>query len=1018
MIRELKYILAVLIGVGMMVSCADEPIIQGSGDIPEGYAKVSAKVSFKPFGSALNGGSRTAGDAIKEIQSLYVVLYDEDKNLIDVFNAGEQNDQGGYKYDYIYEQEESRDDVEPGNNAEHIAEQKTPCAKFKKTIPYGRYYIYAVANYDLTDKDYSTIEKLRSLQLTWNANDVKSNNEMFGYFTNGKTNSKPNGWEADPVIIASPTVDLYAWIRRAASKVTVAYDGSKLNDNVYITIKSVQINQIPKNCKLGVDYGVENEDGLIKLGEIIEYATSGNDGPVITKGGVTWGSTYIEGWKEPYDPAGENGKAHTETSQALFFYENLQGKGEEGTATDKSVNKLIYLDKGKPNGTYVEVQAYYENRSLEGNSAGDIKYRFMLGKDAEIDYNAERNYHYKLTLHFNKDANDVDWRIDYEEKPGLYVPDVYYVSYLYADSTEMPLKIVIPEEHIVNNLTAEIIENNWFPDADRSSLNEIYYGRTINDFYAKDKSAPVVESIDNGNKAIPWVGFLSLRNELSLNGNRIIKSGNNDSEDGFGGSISAYAESTEPYNWWTDKNLGVRGDYIGDLGGNTGVNTKSVVYKIKYYTRLKQLYSESGFTGNNPYVGYKRTARVKFRAEIERPDGEKYYFDDEVKVIQVPRLVNPTGIWRSGNNTEPFQVALKEQEGWGGDFKDLISEGPWTAKMIKSTDSKWFSITPEEGVTGSKVVFTYTPNGTTNKPRCAIIEVKYHNNSCSHLIFVRQGYEPIKIVDETEWYSFNLKTKDTMTDYPLDEGSLYRYGKFEYPISEINNVPPSTLGVGVVPGSTPLLLADGTSKTWAEIGSVPRGSTFNTPMSGAQLPLYEDWNNLKEKAGHGYGVLYADGASMPAVTTTNSFGYRAAQGDRTRGMRGVFVYNKENGAHIFFPIGAVGHGHRKQEHAGGVNFGMLRYASVDKLMNDVVPEWYKYRPMLYGLRDQYGALYWVSDGNAWDMNFDQLDFNHYGIGNAWTDSDGVDETNDTDGSPNNAILSDACFVRLIKWRQR
>ena len=152
MIRELKYILAVLIGVGMMVSCADEPIIQGSGDIPEGYAKVSAKVSFKPFGSALNGGSRTAGDAIKEIESLYVLFYDENQNLIEELGFDATNEDG---YDYVAEEE--RNDGQSGNDG-HLAEQKTPCAKFQKTIPYGKYYIFAVANFDLTDKDYSTIE--------------------------------------------------------------------------------------------------------------------------------------------------------------------------------------------------------------------------------------------------------------------------------------------------------------------------------------------------------------------------------------------------------------------------------------------------------------------------------------------------------------------------------------------------------------------------------------------------------------------------------------------------------------------------------------------------------------------------------------------------------------------------------------------------------------------------------------------------------------------------------------------
>ncbi len=45
----------------------------------------------------------------------------------------------------------------------------------------------------------------------------------------------------------------------------------------------------------------------------------------------------------------------------------------------------------------------------------------MLGKNADDDYNAERNFHYKLTLRFRGHANDVDWHIEYDEDKGIYV---------------------------------------------------------------------------------------------------------------------------------------------------------------------------------------------------------------------------------------------------------------------------------------------------------------------------------------------------------------------------------------------------------------------------------------------------------------------------------------------------------------------------------------------------------------------------------------------------------------------
>ena len=49
-------------------------------------------------------------------------------------------------------------------------------------------------------------------------------------------------------------------------------------------------------------------------------------------------------------------------------------------------------------------------------SNGPIKYHFMLSlKDAVKNCDAERNYHYKVTLKFNGNANDNSQHIDYRE---------------------------------------------------------------------------------------------------------------------------------------------------------------------------------------------------------------------------------------------------------------------------------------------------------------------------------------------------------------------------------------------------------------------------------------------------------------------------------------------------------------------------------------------------------------------------------------------------------------------------
>lgn len=59
-------------------------------------------------------------------------------------------------------------------------------------------------------------------------------------------------------------------MRRAASKVTVAYDASGLNEGVFVYLKSVQIRDIPKTCFLGNTNKIEEQGDLFE-GEIIRY---------------------------------------------------------------------------------------------------------------------------------------------------------------------------------------------------------------------------------------------------------------------------------------------------------------------------------------------------------------------------------------------------------------------------------------------------------------------------------------------------------------------------------------------------------------------------------------------------------------------------------------------------------------------------------------------------------------------------------------------------------------------------
>ena len=76
--------------------------------------------------------------------------------------------------------------------------------------------------------------------------------------------------------------------------------------------------------------------------------------------------------------------------------------------------------------------------------------------------------------------------------------------------------------------------------------------------------------------------------------------------------------------------------------------------------------------------------------------------------------------------------------------------------------------------------------------------------------------------------------------------------------------------------------------------------------------------------------------------------------------------------------------------------GVLRYSTSNSYLTEYAN--YEYRPMLSDLMDQNGAIYWTdTDGNGWDINYNQLDFNVYLSSNAWKDG-----------------TSDALFVRLVK----
>ena len=1002
--------------------------------IGEGKASVSATLDFKPMSAALTQ-TRATGGALKDIRSLHVLLYDQNRIL-----------KKQWRIEQYKVSDENRTDTDAENG--HKAETQTKRATFKlpEEISFGKYYMYAVANIPdlLTNTAYSeaikTVDGLKNIPLTWDFKDVANNGQMIGFFT--KKTASALSANDESLVVNEKSVKLHAWLRRAASKVTVAFDGSNLKEGVFIYIQSVQIKDIPSQCYLGKDNNVGREGYTLDMpgsgpdmsdGETITYHEGEHDlqnfeyGEGCASHRITVGSPYLG--------------SHEETAPALYFYENMQGTGVTMPDKRQDANGDGKLDfPGLPNkpedpnkewnyrlkdavpyGTYIEVHAHYISNNSERLGNGHIIYRFMLGQNETNDYNAKRNCHYKLTLKFKNFANEADWHIEYEEpEPGVMTPEPYYISYLYNHSMMYPIKVNTGGRKI-EYIKAEILENNWAP---YNASSDIYY-----------TGAP------NG-VAAPWNGFLSLHkttetvlyeNEIGSNEqyyNTVPKRGEREYKD------FVLPEGITSKEFTTD--VSHPDDKYRVEKHPTEANTYNIY--IPMYTRAKQMISTTGYTGNNPYVAYQRKARVKITTKLE---GLDKIFENEVPIYQVRRVVNPKGIYRSLKNNKSFHVVLKRLPRENDQmFKTFQSEGQWKAYVVKETNGKGITLSvtdpnttelkddPEYGKaiygkTGSVIDFNVNfeqSSDNLSENRYAIIRVEYHNYTCQHLIFVRQGDEPDDLVaGGVKWYAMNMKTTSELASNPLDEGSLFKFGNWSHPIDALSNKNPFEPWINVKPEDFKVYPEDGLTNAatgdkmeWTDIiqSNTTNDGFGNPQMANARVATGADFWELRKYSyiEQGYGVLYGDDATKTADDIVEVYGYDYEHNTMGRGMRGCFAYNSETGKSLFFPIGASGYGHRKQSFNTGwgdhesLN-GVLRYASGRTKLYEAPTE----RPLFYDLYKRPGAIYWLNkeiprnqltptDGSSlgWDINYFSFDFNFISTSNLIRENG-----------------SDACFVRCV-----
>lgn len=852
----------------LLSSCKDE-LLYDPSLIGEGEGTVSFDMRFESIVPALEE-TRTNGTAIKKIEKVSVVVYNKNGNLYKIYRSADDELKN-------FMTSLSNNAVAPDRPAGTVTtETGTDVASFTlENIPYGIYYFYVVANLDITDEQAKTPEDLKNIVVPWEpdwtptddqSEKYLSNKAMFGYFR-ANDSEATLGFDAPPITVNKTQTTLSAWVRRLASKLTLAFDPSGLNESVFIYIKSATIYHIPKTCYLGKD-NKPSQNELFQTGETIKYYTSEGN---------------VETWLELDKSSGIQGnKDHLDSDNALFFFENMQGdyegqkayykpqiKGETGTSIntptlDAEGNIINDYKDRVPAGTYIEVEAYYNSQNPEQLSSGPIKYRFMLGQNTTYNYDVIRNHHYKLTLKFKGWANEPDWHIVYEEpEPTIYVPQKYYISYLYGQSMEMPVRLLGLDETARQNyyLYSEIIENNWAPyDPDSNDglpPTQIPLGAytDINGF-AWNRDAYDSNYLSYGTDApVNYLGFLSVRqNNETIVGNSMeyCEEANKELEKYYNGQSATFGTQTLHVNprgeaCYFLNTLDTRipiSQFPGDApteqdDGTYTVSVKddgSTVVNVPFYTRSKELVSQSDFTGNNVYYAYQRKAMVRFTLRELGPSRQPSKDDKivpfrvrdldgniienvsyrDVPIYQVRRIVNPKAIWRAYNNTDEFKVQLMHLEGAGSNtYTTFESEGKWRVSvlvdpkdLIRINGKKLQPGEYIEGATGTAIEFTYKPSGTIGvaENRGGIIKVEYHDYSCNHLIFVNQGYDSPVTLAGIDWSCYNAiaaqgdpdqpnsdqparieNTNVVVTNSPLSIGSFFKRCQYNWAILEENN---------------------------------------------------------------------------------------------------------------------------------------------------------------------------------------------------------------------------------------
>lgn len=966
--KYLRYILTSILGAFALQACVDDDLLD-DGPIGPGEADVAMTVSFYP--NVTNDlGSRSPGKAIETIRTLQVAVFNEDGTLARFYN---QNQLTGLNLNLTHEEKPSLSDEDAANGGSWTEGKQARATFSLQGIPYGRYRFYAIANHTvdsstlISDDNKTAEQRLREITVGWSLTSAAANDQMFGYFTDAseKASDKPlAGLQANTITINRRNFPLHAWIKRLASKVTVAFDGSGLHQNVNIFIHKVTVKDIPRSCPLGMDNTPQSalanrSDVLHPDGETIYFNNTG-----VAADNPGDGDANHTKWLQINNGLDKTvGSDHSAAAPALFFYENMQGD-----YSDKNLypNREAYNKEPKAGwvheylnrpdadwekrpwdydtkdniatGTYIEVEGFYQSTNDLNTTSGPIKYRFMLGKNTTYNYNAQRNHHYKLTLKFRGWANQPEWHIEYvEEKPALYVPEPYYMPYLYNQRVDMPIRYIGD----IDSLKVEIIDNDWgpFDKALQSFPGEGSYTRgTSSTAFLWNRPAWNTYNglTENNSNPHQYLGFLALTMEKNAPANIIPDQTFNDGEAALNSLKERYyntivadcsdgvkrvrppqhrrvftKEELEPRQY----EEGVEYDRLQDnylVFKEGGART----LMLPLFTRAKTMILNSGYSGNNPYEYHHRKAKIRVVGYFANGDTIEQFSN----VLQVPRITNPKAVWRRSGSTESFSATLMNRASAlaNADFVPMISEGSWSAE-IEFGNKANFELAAkgtafeEQGIiygkTRTQISFDIKFKGASSA--CAVVLVKYNGEKCVHRIFLRQGYGAMKVdngPNAATWACYNLlhggrntfannsnggiyetstATGGSLVDSPLRFGSMFKRRNLVHGILESNN---DTYGhmvsINTNGAQKSLALSSGTSRTWRNIMGYWLSDRDTHGTTTGETTDQTSWTPIKIGSITYYLPTYEQ---FKSLTDNSEYGFGILYGDGARTTQQSFA---------------------------------------------------------------------------------------------------------------------------------